>query len=67
MLRILNGTTLFDMKDNIDTLKSMIKTLKKIKKECKLSKQYSDGLDIDVKYKGDDLTLRIKEGWVQSV
>lgn len=55
------------MKEKLNQIKDAIKTLKAVKKEIKLSKQYEDDLKITVSHGESTISIKIKEGWTQSV
>lgn len=55
------------MKEKLEKINEAIKTLKAIKREVKLSKQYADDLEVSIVHWKSTVTIKVKEGWVQTV
>jgi len=55
------------MKEKLEKINEAIKTLKAVKREIKLSKLYADDVKISIAHEDSSITIKIKEGWVQSV
>lgn len=55
------------MKEKLEKINEAILTLKAVRREIKLSNQYADDVKISIVHEDSTITIKIKEGWVQTV